>query len=148
MEARRINDTPGVLYHHVLRFDRGDEILGSLIKWVRDNAIRSGTFTGIGAISDAKIGWFDPETQEYQTLEINEPCEITSIVGNIAWFEDTPVAHTHITLSKSDYSVVGGHLMEATVSVTCEIWITETPLHVSRSVSDIGGLKLIDFKIK
>jgi uncharacterized protein len=129
---------------HLLRIDRGEKIMSSLLDYIRENKIKSGFITGIGATSSAELGWFDPVREVYDKKVIDEPCEITSLVGNIAWFENDPIAHVHITLGKSDYSVVGGHMMEATVGVTCEIWIMESWMEAHRSINKIGGLKLLD----
>jgi predicted DNA-binding protein with PD1-like motif len=151
MDSRRVKDSHAIVPLsdcHVLRLDRGDKIMENLIKYVQDNSIQSGFFTGIGATSTAEIGWFNPQTEKYETQTIQEPCEITTLVGNIAWHESTPVAHTHITLGKRDFSIVGGHLVEAVIGVTCEIWICETSMKIRRAPSIIGGLKLIDFEAK
>jgi hypothetical protein len=144
MDTRTSAESAAVPFH-ILRFDRGEKIMEGLLGYVRKTGIRSGFLTGIGATSMAEIGWFDPAKEIYEKKVINEPCEIATMIGNIAWFGDEPVVHTHITLGKPDFSVEGGHLMEAVAGVTCEIWITESSFPVHRSVSRIGKLKLIDF---
>jgi uncharacterized protein len=131
-------------HFHLLRIDRGEKVMSSLLDYIRENGIKSGFVTGIGATSSAEIGWFDPVKEVYEKKIIDEPCEITTLVGNVAWFENDPIAHVHITLGKRDYSVVGGHVIEATVGVTCEIWIMESEMEVHRSINKIGGLKLLD----
>jgi uncharacterized protein len=129
---------------YVLRIDRGEKIMENLLNFIKDHKIRSGVITGIGATSSAELGWFNPASQVYEKRSFDESCEITTMMGNIAWFENDPIAHIHMTLSKQDFSVVGGHLFEATVGVTCEIWIVASDMEIKRAVSPIGGLKLID----
>jgi predicted DNA-binding protein with PD1-like motif len=141
----RISAESKIIPFHIIRLDRGEKIMERLLEYIRKTGIKSGFLTGIGATSMAEIGWFDPVKQIYEKKVVHEPCEITTMIGNRAWFGDEPVAHTHITLGKPDFSVVGGHLMEAVVGVTCEIWITESSLAVRRSITEIGNLKLIDF---
>jgi hypothetical protein len=147
MESRKSTATDP-LVPHLLRIDRGEKIMESLLGYVRANTIKSGFLTGIGATMKAEIGWFDTQAQVYRTRVFEEPCEITTMIGNIAWHEGDPIAHTHITLGREDFSVVGGHLIEATVGVTCEIWLLESDMDIYRNPSSIGNLKLIDFKSK
>ena len=139
MDALKNND------FHILRIDRGEKIVQSILEYAEREGIRAGFLWGIGATSSAEIGWFDPQAEVYRTRVIEQPCEITTLLGNIGRFEGKPIAHIHITLGLPDYSIVGGHLMEGTVGVTCEIWIQERELEIRRSVSNIGNLKLLDF---
>jgi predicted DNA-binding protein with PD1-like motif len=135
---------------HLVRLDPGDKIIESLVNYVADRQyeIPSGFLTGIGAVSEAEIGWYDRGGEVYRTEVIKENLEITTLAGNIAWVEGSPMVHAHITLGRQDYSVLGGHLIEATISITGEIWIHTSQFRVARSQSEFKGLKLIDFKSK
>ncbi len=142
MDARNENGM------HMIRIDPGEKIMATLLEYLdgKETEIPSGFLTGIGATSSCEIGWYDLTDEEYRTKPVDENCEITSLIGNIAWIEGSPMVHAHITLGKKDYSIVGGHLVEGTVSITCEIWIQGTPIHVTRKPGLFKGLKLIDFK--
>jgi len=133
---------------HLLRLDPGEKIMESLLGYLEANEgkIASGFLMAIGATSCCEIGWYDLTDQEYKTTIVEENCEITSLIGNIAWMDRKPIVHAHITLGKRDYSIVGGHLVEGTISATCEIWIQTTPIRVARKPALFQGLKLINFE--
>ena len=132
---------------HVVRIDRGEKIMESLLNYIRKHKIKSGFLTGIGAVNPCEIGWYDLDGEIYRTTIIEGNCEITGVVGNIAWIDGDPIVHAHIMLGKKDYSVVGGHLIEGTISVTGEFWITQSEIAVGRKPVEPAGLKLIDFDI-
>ena len=50
----------------VLIFDTGDEIAAVLKKFASEQEIRASSFKAIGALSSAKLGWFNWETKKYQ----------------------------------------------------------------------------------
>ena len=135
-------------FMHIIRLDPGEKIVESLIGYIekRPKGIPSGFLTGIGATSSCEIGWYDLSDEEYKTKVIDENCEITTLVGNVAWMDGKPIVHAHITLGRRDYSIIGGHLIEGTISVTCEIWIHKAPFGVGRKPARFMGLKLIDFE--
>ena len=141
MDAR----SEGIL--HLVRLDAGERIIETLAGYLAGpgRSISSGFFSGIGAASNCEIGYYDLETKEYSYRTIEESCEITALTGNIARIDGEPVIHPHITLARPDFSVVGGHLVEGTISVTGEIWIHGASLNVTRRPGDFPGLKLIRF---
>ena len=47
-------------------------------------------------------------------------------------------------LSASDFSAIGGHLIEAVVRPTLEVVLTESPAHLRRTKDPETGLALID----
>jgi len=133
---------------HIIRLDPGEKIMASLLEYLegRPAEIPSGFFSAIGAVSSCEIGWYSIPDDKYHNKVVNENCEIVGIIGNIAWIDGKPVVHAHISLGKEDYSIVGGHLMEATVSVTTEIYIHKAPLAVTRKQSEMfNSLKLMSF---
>jgi predicted DNA-binding protein with PD1-like motif len=140
-------DARGDEFRHLVRLDAGERIIDTLVTYLcgPGSTIRSGLISGIGAASHCEIGYYDLQTGEYQTRIIEESCEITALIGNITRIDGQPVIHAHITLAGPDYTVLGGHLVEGTISVTGEIWIHGTPLEVTRRPGDFPGLKLIRF---
>jgi uncharacterized protein len=133
---------------HLIRLDPGDKIIASIVQYIENkrDEFPSGFFTGIGATSSCEIGWFDLGDEEYKNRLIDENCEIISLVGNIAWLGDKPVVHAHISLGRKDYSIAAGHLIEGTISITCEIWLQKAPFDVRRKPSIFKNLKLINFE--
>lgn len=97
------------------RLFKGDEIISEITKILKEKSINSGLISGIGAVSKAKIGYYDQKTRQYMSKEFCEPMEILSLKGNVSLKDGEPFAHVHIILSKEDYTTIGGHLFEAVV---------------------------------
>jgi len=133
---------------HIIRLDPGDKIMESLLSYLADKQaeIPSGFLSGIGATSSCEIGWYDLADREYRTHLVEENCEITTLVGNVAWDEGKPVVHAHITLGRKDYTLLGGHLVEGTISVTGEIYLHLSKTVITRKPGVFKGLKLIEFE--
>ena len=133
---------------YIFRIDPGEKIMESLLGFLADKEkeIPSGFLTGIGATSSCEIGWYDLTDQEYKTHLFNENCEIASLVGNIAWEDGVPIVHAHIQLGRKDYSIIGGHLVDGTISVTGEIYLHISQTVVNRKPKLYKGLKLIEFQ--
>jgi Plants and Prokaryotes Conserved (PCC) domain len=64
MKTKLINDGPQKTY--VLVLDKGDEAVSSIEDFARKNGIAAAQITGIGAFSDAVLGFFDWETKNYR----------------------------------------------------------------------------------
>jgi uncharacterized protein len=52
--------------------------------------------------------------------------EVTTLLGNVKMEGGRPVVHVHGTFSRRDMSVVGGHVISATVYPMFELMITPT----------------------
>lgn len=128
----------------ILKLEKGEEIVQSVTKFCIENEINLGSMTGIGAVDNAKIGFFDTKKQKYETKNLSEDYEITSLNGNISMKEGKPFLHLHITLANNEYNLLGGHLFEATVSATCEIFLSEITGIISRKLDPTTGLYLLD----
>jgi predicted DNA-binding protein with PD1-like motif len=74
--------------------------------------IKSGIVKGIGAIQKGVVGYYDQINKKYVSIDINEPMEVLSLIGNISLKEGKPFPHCHVTLGDSHGNVKGGHLME------------------------------------
>ena len=126
-----------------LVFDPGDEVMGELTNFAKENGLDAAHFTAIGAFSDATLGYFDMEKKEYKEIPVDEQVEVLSLVGDIALFEGEPKLHAHAVLGRSDGTTRGGHLLEAHVQPTLEVIITESPEHLRRETDEETGLPLL-----
>jgi predicted DNA-binding protein with PD1-like motif len=105
---------------------KGDEIMSGLMEFAEKNHIRNGHFTGLGAIDQGVLQWADPVHKGHKTTEVNEEAEIVSLVGSIGSDKDgKPTVHAHIAVALSDGSTRGGHLVEARVSIICQVFVVE-----------------------
>jgi predicted DNA-binding protein with PD1-like motif len=132
---------------HMIRLEKGEELLSSVLQYVKEKNILAGYLTGIGALGKGKIGFFGTKSKKYLHIPFNE-VELLACTGNIAKNKDTqePVAHIHIVLGDKDGKCLGGHLVEGIVSVTAEIYLVETKPGIFRTKDEDTGLYLLNPK--
>ncbi|KAA0259518.1 DNA-binding protein [Deferribacter autotrophicus] len=107
------------------KLKKGDDLYYSIMNIIDKNSIETGLIIGIGAVKKANIAYFNQKKKEYENFHFDEAMEIVSLKGNISLKENKPFAHIHVSLARSDYSVVGGHLLPNTIVYACEIDIIE-----------------------
>jgi predicted DNA-binding protein with PD1-like motif len=141
MRSKLLNTEPPVTYAVVL--DTGDEVIGSLTRFVREQEVEAASVTGIGAFLDAVLGYFDWQTKEYRRIPVDEQVEVLSLLGDVAVSEGEPALHVHAVLGKADGSVIGGHLLAAHVRPTLEVILIQPPSYLRKRKDPETGLALI-----
>ena len=125
-------------------FDKGDEAVEGLTAFAREQRLSASRFTGLGAFSDAVLGFFDWQKKDYRRIRIDEQVEVVALIGDVALDErDEPKLHPHVVVSKADGTAHGGHLLAAHVRPTLEVVVTESPAHLRRRMDAETGLPLI-----
>ncbi len=142
MRSKLLNADPPITYAVVL--DTGDEVIGELGKFVREQEVEAASLTAIGAFSRAVLGYFQWETKQYKKIPIGEQVEVLSLLGDVAVGDQGPTLHLHAVLGKADGSVVGGHLIEAHVRPTLEVILIQPPSYLRKRKDPETGLALID----
>ena len=66
---------------YLLEFRTGQEVMQGLLAFARKHKLVAGHLTGIGAVSDAVIGYFDPEKKAYLRNPVNDQTEVLSMTG-------------------------------------------------------------------
>lgn len=141
MKSKLIQEQPRT---YVLIFETGDEIASTLKQFATSERLSGSSFKAIGALSDAKVGWFNWETKKYETAaEIHEQVEVLSLIGDIALHDGKPEVHAHMVIGKRDGTAHGGHLQEAHVRPTLEVVLTESPTELQKQRDPDSGLTLI-----
>jgi predicted DNA-binding protein with PD1-like motif len=130
---------------HLIRLYKGEDIIESLQKFCRQNPdIGAGIIRGIGAVSIAKVGFFNGT--DYVVNTFSENLEIVSLQGNIA---KNQVVHLHGVFGRLDGSCVGGHIFPGCiVSVTCEIQLIAAEPSVTRQKDPTTKLNLLELPHK
>jgi predicted DNA-binding protein with PD1-like motif len=141
MKSKLISDAPQRTF--ALVFDKGDEVLENLLAFAREHELAAAEFTGLGALSDAVLGYFDWQTKDYQRIPIDEQVEVLNLTGNVALADGEPKLHPHIVLGKADGTAHGGHLLGGHVRPTLEVIVTESPRHLERRSDPETGLALL-----
>jgi uncharacterized protein len=129
---------------YLLEFRTGQEVMKGLLAFAKKHKLVDGHLTGIGAISDAVIGYFDPLKKAYRRTHEKGQAEVLSLTGNLALYDDEPFFHIHVALGLRDGSARGGHVFEATVCPTVELVLTTYPKPIRRKIDPEWGLPLLD----
>ncbi|HRN96490.1 MAG TPA: DNA-binding protein [Candidatus Levybacteria bacterium] len=128
---------------HILRILRGEEVVAEILSFCKEQNINAGWVSGLGACDKTEISYYDLQKKEYIKTVIEEECELLNLTGNIAFADGKRMLHAHVTLSKSDYSTIGGHLHSMQISGTGEIHITKLEGKFERELDAETGLKLL-----
>lgn len=141
MKVRLIRDDDAKEYAVI--FAKGDEAFSGLMEFAEKYHVTSGHFTAIGALSRATLGWFDLQKKMYQKIPINEQVEVLSMIGDFALYQGKPALHTHMVVGHRDGRASGGHVIEAVVSPTLEVFVTVDPVALEKKYDPETGLTLI-----
>jgi predicted DNA-binding protein with PD1-like motif len=126
---------------YVARLEHGRDWRGQIEDFADAEEIDAAFFIGLGAVQDAELFFYDQDEQEYYSITFDEPFEVTPAIGNISWLYDDRFAHTHMTLSREDGSVVAGHLDTAT-TFAGELYVREFDARLERDHDPVTDLDL------
>ena len=147
MKVRLLSEKGGVKNYAII-LAKGDEVMSGLTDFARQNKVTSASFTAIGAFSRATVAWFDDGRKEFKLIPIEQQVELVSMIGDIALVNDQPAVHTHVAVASSDGTVRGGHVINAFVFPTLELFMTVYPTPLNKESDEATGLKLIDPLLK
>ena len=125
---------------HVFRVKPGQELLGEIVRYCRENKISSGIIIGIiGSAESARLNFLHGLPAKYEGKEFTGPLEIVAAQGSVALMNGETIIHIHIQLAKEDASW-GGHLVNATIFSTAEVTIGELDYQLHRQLDTYTGL--------
>lgn len=129
-----------------MRLEKGERLMAGLQELIEKEPVGSAWVSGLGGAAWAELGFYDLPNQSYKWQKIDEPLEITSLQGNIAFDEaGEPVLHIHGTFSRADFTAHGGHVKDLEVAGTCEILVSHWDGEkITRRHDDQVGLSLLD----
>lgn len=116
-----------------LRVDPGEGLVASL-KELADAARldAAAIVSGVGMLSSVELGFFDTGRDDYQATSFDGIYDLNSVLGNIVRRDGAPVPHVHVIFNDTGHATYGGHLLEATCHITMEIFLSASPLALSR----------------
>jgi hypothetical protein len=124
----------------LVRVPKGEELVAYVDRLINEQGIAQGFISGIGAVAEAVIGFFDQETHGYRELELTGGLEIVSLLGNISRREGRCHAHLHVGLADHSGAMYGGHLGRAVVFLTELVVVEFTGRELERLPDDATGL--------
>jgi predicted DNA-binding protein with PD1-like motif len=107
------------------RLAKGDDLLLALEQLAGEHGVTLGEVTAIGAVSQARVGFYNQAERQYYYLDLAQPLEILGLVGNISIKDGKPMVHAHISLSDHEGRAFGGHMAPGTLVFACEFAILE-----------------------
>ncbi|MET3036658.1 PPC domain-containing DNA-binding protein [Chryseobacterium sp. NRRL B-14859] len=131
---------------YIVSVENGSRIVETLTDFVKNQNILAGEVTGIGAVREATLRFFNPSTKNYADKTFKEQMEVTNISGNVSETEGKPLLHLHITLGREDYTALAGHLLDATVQGAAEFIFYPLNTRVIKVKNEDIGINLYDFE--
>lgn len=107
--AKKVDST------YIVSIKDQSSIVEALTDFVTIQKIEAGQITGIGAVNEATLRFFEPSTKQYVDKTFHEQMEVTNISGNVSVMDEKPLLHLHITLGRQDYTALAGHLLDAKI---------------------------------
>ena len=139
MEYRRFDDII------VVRMDRGEEIHAELKKLAALEHIALANVNALGAVDSFTVGAFDVKAKQFIPNHFEGIYEIVSLTGSINTMNGEYYAHLHMAASDETGHTVGGHLNEAHISATVEMFVRVINGRVDRRHDEESGLNLFEF---
>ena len=141
MEYRKIGGTIAA------RLEIGEKIVASVKEICEKENVRSAVVHAIGAVSSARTAMFDFEKGEYNENELNQFMELISLEGNVTRMNGEVYVHLHAAFGDENGNVLGGHLMEAVIGATCELFIIPLSEEIKRIHNDETGLNIFSLGV-
>lgn len=133
---------------YILRLIKDEAVLPAIADFCKRKGILSASFKAIGAVKEAKIGYYDLSSKKYGSIDYPEEREVASMTGNVTLVNSDPFVHVHAVLSGmkkgEENQPIGGHVFEAKVAVTLEVHLTAFNEQITRAQVEEIGLKLLD----
>lgn len=130
---------------YILSIENHSSIIEALTDFVIRNRIPAGEIHGIGAVSEATLRFFDPESKQYADKTFREQLEVTNLSGNISEADGKPLLHLHVTLGRKDYTSLAGHLLDARIRGAGEFFIYPLNSRLIKRKNAAVGLYFYDF---
>lgn len=130
---------------YVVSVNNHQEVASTLERVCNDLNITGGDIIGLGAVNQATLRCFNPATKEYVDKTFTEQMEIANLTGNVGVLNGKIYLHLHITLGKTDYTALAGHLLRATLNGAGEFVINKYTGEVPRYHNDQIGLNMYRF---
>lgn len=127
----------------ILALKIGEDLFESILRALTDAQLTAASISGLGAVDDVTLAYYNLETKSYQTKLFHGMYELTSLNGNMAFLDGKRFLHIHGTIGSDTYDVFGGHFMSATVGPSVEISVVPLSGKIERAYDDRTGLKIM-----
>src|SRR5690348_11696221 len=118
---------------YIVRLESGEPAIEMLTAFLHAERVEFAHLSAAGAVQWVRLGYWNAETRRYEYQEFPEQLEVVSFQGNAALNDGQPFLHIHGVFGRRDFSVVGGHIKEARVHPTLEVWLRREANAVQRA---------------
>ncbi len=130
----------------LVRVEHNSDLIQFITELAEKENIVVAVITAVGALKQAKLGFYNQEKHEYQEIRVDSPHEIACCVGNISTKDGRPFVHAHAVLADKNGNTKAGHLLEGTV-FAAEVHLRELKgAALERKYDDVTGLSLWETK--
>ena len=137
MQYRKVGDA------YILRLLSGERAIATITEFLTDIGAGFAYLSGIGAVRWVELAYWNASTEEYEHHKVSEQMEVVSLAGNCSLRDGKPFLHVHGVFGRRDYTTLGGHVTEAEVHPTLEVWLRPDPTPILRTQDPDSGLFLL-----
>ena len=131
-----------------VRLDKDDEVISALTDVCAKENLTVAQIQGIGGCESVTVGVFDGEKKVYNETTVKGLLEMTSLDGNLTYYEDKPYLHLHASFAYRENEalcLLSGHLLKAVIGLTGEIIITPAEGKIGRRYIEELGIRVWNF---
>ena len=125
-----------------IRLEIGEEVHPSIIEIAERERISGGWLSGVGAVSEVELGYYDLERKDYDRVQLEGDVEIASASGTLGLVDGKPFVHLHGVFSDRECVTRGGHLFRAVAAATVEFVLFASENPIERTRDEETGLNL------
>jgi predicted DNA-binding protein with PD1-like motif len=129
---------------YIVRLESGEAVFETLVAFLQAQDVEFSNVSAAGAVRAVTLGYWNAATKEYEYRDVEEQLEVVSFQGNSSLKDGKPFLHVHGVFGRRDFTVYGGHVKEATVHPTLEVWLRTEDVPVRRAHDEASGLDLLD----
>ena len=144
LQHRVISTGPQGEKTYAVIFGKGDEVMSGLTELAEHENIQAAQISAIGAFQHAVFAWFDDEKKAFRNIPVNRQVEACSVLGDIGLAGGKPAVHLHSVVAFPTGETRGGHMLEAYVWPTLELFLTTFPEPLVKVHGDETDLALFD----
>lgn len=131
---------------YLVYLKKDEPVVDVLTEFCKEHNILNGHISGIGAVNNIELGYYDSKAGEYIKKTFIEDHELITYQGNIMLLDDEPFIHAHITIGNHNMEIFGGHLFSMNVAVVGEFIINKIDGKSKRTFNDEIGLATWDLR--
>lgn len=128
---------------YVLKIERGEEVVETLIEFCKTEGIENATIKAIGAVDWISCGYYALPEKQYHFKKYEGSFEVLTATGNVAPKEGVPFVHLHAVFSDEENTAFGGHVEAMRVGVVLEVIVQKLGTKITRELDQNIGLFLM-----